>query len=243
MPEPAGFGNCKKCIYFTTGPAHVCQKCAARTLQPPEPYFCVTCGQSYEVELDVCVNPMCRSPERVFAFNRAIAMKTGPLEQAIWDLKFKGRWGWGIIFARVLLGYLDVDSSVGDVDLVIPMPMYNPDGRPSKGFDHAGWVIENAIDQDYGSRFPFRVNPPVVVKSAPTRKMVQSSNAAGRREISEEIYAALTVPDPSAVEGLSIVVFDDVFTGGNTLNAVARRLTEAGARQVAGLTMARSPWR
>jgi predicted amidophosphoribosyltransferase len=53
----------------------------------------------------------------------------------------------------------------------------------------------------------------------------------------------LVVPDPAIVRGKFIVVFDDVFTDGNTLNTVARRLREAGATTVAGLALARAPWR
>ncbi len=53
----------------------------------------------------------------------------------------------------------------------------------------------------------------------------------------------LFVPNPAIVRGKFIMVFDDVFTGGNTLNAVTRRLREAGATTVAGLTLARAHWR
>jgi predicted amidophosphoribosyltransferase len=45
------------------------------------------------------------------------------------------------------------------------------------------------------------------------------------------------------VAGKTIMVYDDVFTGGHTLNAVARRLREAGAVKVVGLALARQPWR
>lgn len=110
-----------------------------------------------------------------------------------------------------------------------------------KGIDHVGWVIECAIDQD-GLGYPFQLDPPVIVKTAATRKMV-GHNAAERRLISEEIYAVSTIPNPLSVRRKTVVVFDDVFTAGDTLHAVGRRLLDAGAGQVIGLTMARAPWR
>jgi predicted amidophosphoribosyltransferase len=168
-------------------------------------------------------------------------MKTGPLDRAIKEHKYDGRWGWGIIFARVLLGYLQQNRTVGGADLIIPMPMYGPVRQERKGNDHAGWVIECAIDQD-DVGYPFQLDPPVIIKTAATRKMV-GHNAAERRLISEEIYAVLVVPDPSLVRGKTVAVFDDVFTAGDTLDAVGRRLLEAGAGRVIGLTMARAPWR
>ena len=39
------------------------------------------------------------------------------------------------------------------------------------------------------------------------------------------------------------MVIDDVFTEGSTLREVARALMLAGAEEVAGLTLARQPWR
>ena len=51
--------------------------------------------------------------------------------------------------------------------------------------------------------------------------MVATTSAAERRQAAKELYDVLVVPDPAAVEGMFIVVFDDVFTGGHTLNADA----------------------
>lgn len=39
------------------------------------------------------------------------------------------------------------------------------------------------------------------------------------------------------------MVYDDVFTAGSSLNAVAMRLKASGAVKVYGLTLARAQWR
>lgn len=219
-----------------TGPARLCQWCAAQTLEPAAPYYCSVCGQALDTASARCGNSLCHAPDRAFAFNRAIAMKTGALDDAIKLHKYHGRVGWAMIFARVLLGYLDTHPDVGTAHLILPMPAFDPSG------DHATRVINSAIDQDDHS-YPFRVHPPVIVKTAQTTRMVATRNAAERRAAATELYNALVVPKPVAVKGKYIVVFDDVFTGGHTLNAVARRLLYAGASTVAGLTLARAPWR
>lgn len=219
-----------------TGPAWLCQWCAAQTLEPAAPYYCTACGQALESATSRCANALCHATDRAFAFNRAIAMKTGALDEAIKRHKYYGGVGWAIIFARVLLGCLDTHPDVGGAHLIIPMPAF------SASDDHAGRVIQRAIEQD-DRGYPFRVDPPVIVKTVQTTKMVATTSAAERRQAANELYDVLVVPDPATVGGKFVVVFDDVFTGGHSLNAVARRLRGAGATTVAGLTLARAPWR
>ncbi|WP_309114766.1 phosphoribosyltransferase family protein [Saccharothrix sp.] len=243
LPTPAGFGNCGTCAYFASGPPLVCQQCAAATLEPAAPFYCTACGQRIATAQDRCSNRLCGDPGRQFEFNHAIAMKTGALDRAIKDHKYNQRWGWGIIFARVLLGHLARDPAVAEADLIIPMPTLPlpPGATTRKEIDHAGWVIESAAAQDTVG-YAFRADPPVIVKTQATPRMASTNDYGERLSVSSSIYDALQVLDPAAVVGATVVVFDDVFTTGNTLNAVARRLREAGARTVRGVTLARQPW-
>jgi hypothetical protein len=168
-------------------------------------------------------------------------MKTGELDRAINRLK-AGQWGWGYIFARVVLGFLyDSDGITSAIDAIIPTPAYLPEGTPVKGNDHARWVIEQAAEQDERG-LPFITDPPLIVTRIPVPKMRHTSSLAERRMVARKLYSALNVPDPTRVAGRHIMVYDDVFTGGHTLNAVAKRLREAGALGVYGLTLGRQPW-
>ena len=59
---------------------------------------------------------------------------------------------------------------VGGADLIIPMPAVNASD------DHAGRVIQRAIEQDDRS-YPFRIDPPVIVKTVQTTTMVANTSA------------------------------------------------------------------
>jgi len=120
----------------------------------------------------------------------------------------------------------------------LPLP---PGTTSHKAVDHAGWIVESAIQQDTIG-YPLRVDPPVIVKKQSTPRMATTVGLAERVTGAQAIYDSLEVVDPAAVAGRTIVVVDDVFTTGNTLNAVARRLREAGAKKVYGLTLARQGW-
>jgi predicted amidophosphoribosyltransferase len=55
--------------------------------------------------------------------------------------------------------------------------------------------------------------------------------------------APVLEPNPALVDGRAVLLYDDIFTDGLNLNAVAKKLLEAGAAQVCGVTLARQPWR
>jgi len=98
----------------------------------------------------------------------------------------------------------------------------------------------SAKEDEFG--LPFVVNPPLIVKASPTAKMRHTTSVRERPEVAQEIYQALVISAPHLVQGRTFLVYDDVFTTGHTLNAVARRLKEAGATAVSGLALARQQW-
>jgi predicted amidophosphoribosyltransferase len=217
-----------------------CYDCASTALHQVSASRCRVCNQTMATGQHRCTNRLCNDPHRCFEWTTAIAMKSGPLESAIWSHK-QGQWGWGIVFSRVVLGFLrSHPETVQGLGAIIPTPSYRAPGTDIK-FDHAAWVISQAADQD-DAGFPFAFDPPLILKATPTGKMRTADGLTGRRALAGELYETLRVPEPGKVAGRHIMVFDDVFTTGGTLNAVARRLKESGAAGIYGLTLARQPW-
>jgi predicted amidophosphoribosyltransferase len=71
-----------------------------------------------------------------------------------------------------------------------------------------------------------------------------SKNREERHAIAtQQLREAIRVTDARRTRGKAILVYDDVFTDGNTLNEVARRLRlDGAATRVVGITLARQPW-
>ena len=82
-------------------------------------------------------------------------------------------------------------------------------------------------------------------KTAATQKLAAVTGGfRARAEVAEkDIADALKVAKQAEVKGKSVLVFDDVFTGGLTLREVARKLLDAGAEDVCGIVLARSRFR
>lgn len=154
----------------------------------------------------------------MFRWVWAISMRTGPLKAAIDRYKVEGKIGWASIFGRVLLGYLDANDAIfSNYDLIIPSPTWVGDG--GRAFDHTGLVLERAASEGVG-RWPFEIG---VVRRPLRPRRFEGGDWKRRYEIAEsELRPALVVPEPEKVQGKRVLVYDDVYTEGLTLRAVAR---------------------
>ena len=232
------------CKYLVSGPPGLCYACASRRLEPlsdPDKR-CEICDQPYEQGRTTCGNWLCRSTDRLFDRDYAIAMRSGVLADVINRYKVRNGWGWSIVFGRILVGFLEARREMfRSFDLIISSPTFvGPKGRMR---DHTRLVLEQA--QEYApDQWPFDLEEPAAItKMSPTKPM-RGLSGPKRDEVAHgELREALHVPDPTRTSGKSILVYDDVFTGGRTLNEVARALLVAGnASEVCGVSLSRQPW-
>lgn len=191
-----------------------------------------------------CFNVICRWNYRHFRWNYSVAMRSGYLRVAINHYKYENVKSWGYIFARVLVGFLDsLPDTFRPFDLIVASPTYLANDGVSRDWDHTRFVLQHANDISEGA-WPFDMqDPPAIIKTAPTERF-QGKNWKQRWEIAKTtLRAALRIPSRTRIAGKRILVYDDVFTDGITLNEVARCLRNAGAADVCGVTLCRQPLR
>jgi predicted amidophosphoribosyltransferase len=243
-PEPAGIGNCRRCAYLNAGTSEICYRCARKTIEALAPKRCLNCDLKLKDD-GTCGNPLCNwsLSSRYFEWNYAIAMRSGVLEKAINDFKYKNRHGWRNIFGRVLVGFLDdVKETFEDFDIIIASPTFL-DPKGTRKYDHTREVIL-AADEEAESSWPFDTeDPPVIIKTEKTEPLVGKTWGERKKTAESALRSALSIPDTSRTRGNMILVYDDVFTDGFTLKEVARALIrDGGATRVCGVTLTRQPW-
>ena len=244
-PPPAGFGLCPRCAYLQAGTPEICYSCALTKVQDVGGIAprCQVCDSSLKADR-TCGNPLCGWADRSFDWNRAIAYRTGALERVLNSYKFDGKKGWALILGRLLVAFLEAQrDEFRQFNLIAGNPAFMGRGA-ARDWDPVRTIIDAAASLT-GSTWPFDLGrPPVIVKIKPTTPMKQVTNWRERKRVAEkEIRASLVVPGPQKVKGGSILVFDDLFTDGFTLNEVARCLLANGARRVCGVSIARQMYR
>jgi predicted amidophosphoribosyltransferase len=169
----------------------------------------------------------------------AVAHHTAAMRRAIAAYKYRDERRWAAVFARLIVGYLDLHMPWFDeYDVLTGVPVYTGPGA-RRPWDHVGLIVAEA-DRLCGPRWLFE--PGLVTKEAETTPMAGLGLRRRRACAEGELRRALAVPNRSRIAGRRILVVDDVFTEGSTLREVARALMLSGAVEVAGLALARQPW-
>jgi predicted amidophosphoribosyltransferase len=210
--------------------------CAYQTLEHPAGATCAICAQQLN-EWGKCGNDLCRDPNRAIDRIEAIAIYSGALKQAIVRLKDSDRhWGWASIFGRLVLGYLNLNSFPPgrEYTAIVANPGYKPDGR----LGHTELVVQAAATEDIYDHWDF--HPTGLRLTGP--KTPRGNSLFEKQEAAEELGTLLVIDDALDVADGRILVYDDVCTSGNQLEAIAHRLKAAGAASVVGLVLARTPW-
>ena len=202
----------------------VCRSCwsAIRPITPP---VCDGCGDPLPRHGPRCQSCSCR--ERIIDRSRTVGEYEGALRDIIHALKYHARRSLARPLARHMrsrgLALLEA------ADCVVPVPLHWR-REYHRGFNQA---------RDLAAHLDLPVLD-VLVRTRHTRPQVELA-AESRRENVEAAFAWRTplLRKPRSVEGLTVVLVDDVSTTGATLDACARVLKKAGALEVYGLTAAR----
>jgi ComF family protein len=152
------------------------------------------------------------------------------MARAVLMLKYSNISPLGKLFA----GYLAqlVQARPGDfaADVLVPVPLH-PTRMRERGYNQVE-VIARPLARLLG--IPHRSFLLVRTRSRPDKLRLT------RRERWETVRGAYTTREGAAVDKLRVMLVDDVFTTGATLDACSRALRGAGATRVVGLTVARA---
>ncbi|MFI8515391.1 ComF family protein [Streptomyces sp. NPDC085460] len=203
------------------------------------------CSQTLAVPGAKCGNIICgwSAGTRFFTRVDALALYATPLEQTIKEYKYDlkaGSQGWGVIFGRLIVGWLEANEHlVDDIELIIGNPTA-PDRTP---LQHIETMMKAAHTEDALGRWPIAdPESPVLIKQHETKKSATGGvRWAEKMEAAREHASALRLRQ--SVKGKRVLLVDDVFTTGSQFHTVSRFLIERGhAREVRGLVLARVPW-
>ena len=190
----------------------------------PGPYSCFLCGEESIVGedglCDSCRQRIRYMPDPVYAQpldGVTVGLRYSPeIASAIMRFKKSGQTEYAPFFAQ----FLSVPEE-WHADILVPVPMH-PLRERIRGYNHSALLcayLSRAVNIPYSSKLLF--------KSRMTPEQKRQLSASERRRNIRGSFIA----DPH-VEGLRIVLVDDVFTTGATVYECAKTLKRQGAARV-----------
>lgn len=219
----------------TAGAVPFCRACAdslQRTLQEP---LCHRCGRPIvsDAVTESASQPLChfcRGYEYAFDLARSFGAYTPNMARAILLLKYANVAPLGGWFARRLAELVIAQPDMFQADILVPVPL-DEGRRRERGYNQAELIAKPLARL---LRIPFRSC--LLVRTRPRPNQIRLT----RRERWETVRGAYATHKTAQVDKLRVLLLDDVFTTGATLDACSKALKGAGAARVVSLTVARA---
>lgn len=205
----------------------ICSDCISQIPPITEPY-CIKCGKPL---LGNNRNKLCSDcllmPNRYFLQNRSYGKYEDILKKAIILYKYKNKKSLSDPLGSLMLSTFK-KQNWQPPEYIIPVPLSRKRLR-GRGFNQAE-LLASVISKKIGI--------PVLNKNLLRTRATEHQTKLGKIQRQENVKGAFKIIDSSMIRGKTLLLIDDVYTTGATLNECSKVLKEAGASRIYSLTLA-----
>jgi competence protein ComFC len=202
----------------------LCPECK-ESLQPIASEYCLKCG----VPLSAKPCPVCSESTFKFSFARAGWCFQGPAQELVHSLKYDHLLSPVKFFASGLMEIPSLVRFSHGYDLIMAVPLHRVKKR-DRGFNQS-----ELIARELAKRLNIPYLEPVI-----RRVNTLSQTNLGREARKNNLHNAFQLRKKADVTGKKIILVDDVFTTGTTVNEISALLKEHDADRIAVLTATRA---
>lgn len=213
-----------------------CSPCGER-IQLARPPFCRLCGRPYQHEWQgdhLCgaclLQPPSFSVARSWACYPRDPDVSHPLRQVVHRFKYGRQASLGQPLGRLAAQACRPWFQSSGIELIIPVPLH-PRRLRWRGFNQSV-LLGRTIGREWG----IRLDPFVLIRKTET----PPQSTLSLKERGPNVRGAFGIAPRHTVEGMRLLLVDDIYTSGATVNECARVLRRSGAREVQVLTLGRT---
>ncbi|MBI1821305.1 MAG: ComF family protein [Nitrospirae bacterium] len=227
---PAHCHHCRSPLRHGSVP-FFCDACWS-TIRPLGGPFCPQCGKSFVSASALSFSPThrcgdCRKTRPQYDSLITPYSFEGVLSEAISLLKYQKKTALIPPLSRLAFPFL---TDLSRIDFILPVPLHSTRLK-AREFNQSLLLAETAGRL---LRKPLEIH--LLKKNTPTDPQMKLSQADRKGNLKN----SFTLANPGHVKGKTILVVDDVFTTGATLNECAKVLKKGGCRKVVGFALART---
>lgn len=181
---------------------------------------CIKCSKKTYGSDDLCMD--CKKHAHLYRQGYALFAYDANMERIIAGIKYSGRWnniGW---LAKELAYHASIYIRKWEIQLVVPVPIHKSKLR-KRGFNQAA-LVACAVAAEYGIPYDDRL----ILRSRNTRPQ-KNLDVNERKNNLKNSFIIDKRRYSSYKELKSIMLVDDIYTSGSTVDECAGQLMEAGA--------------
>lgn len=210
---------------------HFCTNCWS-TLRPMPPARCARCDRPFVSPVATTYSPRHVCPpctQHPPSYTRAWTLYpyTPPLQDAIRLLKYEGKVSLARPLAKLMINSL---PRLDAIDLIIPVPLHH-ERLCQREFNQALLLADQI-----GRHLNISLSYSNLVRTTSTPPQTSLS----RKSRLKNLRHAFVVRHPAQLMNKRILLIDDVFTTGTTVNECAKTLRRSGSADVFVITLART---
>lgn len=198
---------------------YVCALCRKNLPRPVGEPRCMRCGKPLKRQEEFCYD--CGHYQQNFERGLGIFLYEGKIRDSMMRFKFRGRKEYGDFFGGMMLLYGQEFLRQARPQVIVPVPVHWRKLR-TRGYNQAQ-VLAEIISS--GLSIPLRTDLVLRKKFTVAQKNL---NRKQRKHNLEQAFWAR----PEAGNYERILLVDDIYTTGSTVNAIAQKLKEQGVGKV-----------
>ncbi len=217
----------KKSAKDADRPPFICNSCRKQLSFPDQPR-CMCCSKSIEEEEEEFCED-CRKRKRSFDRGWGMLLHDDAARKIIYDLKFNNRRDNADFLGHAMAEYFAEQLKNWEVEALIPVPLHKK-RKIQRGFNQAEWVAEKMAYWLKEKSVDLPVDTELLIRKVstlPQRKL----DRASRSKNMFNVFAATMEK-----KYRTVVLIDDIYTSGATLDEAAQTLKKSGVERVYFLT-------
>ena len=197
----------------------ICPDCLSKLTYINDPY-CMKCGKPLDkCEKEFCDD--CQSREHIYDEGRAALVYDEYMSASIYRFKYNSKQEYSKLYGKIISERLSDKIMSWNADVIIPVPIHKSKLK-SRGYNQAALIAK-----EISKRVNIPVEERIVSRTIPTKVMKN----LGAKERENNLKKAFIV-NKNSVKLNSVIIVDDIYTTGSTIDAMSRILKDAGVSKV-----------
>ena len=170
--------------------------------------------------------------KKVYYFEKHVYLFTyeNEIRNLILDYKFNDKSYLYELFSKIITKNEKICGILEKYDIIIPVPIHK------KRKQKRGYNQSELITKQISKRIPSLVHESTVIQKTKHNIEQSSLSKEQRKQNVKDVYKII---NKEKIENKNIVLFDDIYTTGNTVNEISKILKQNGANKILVLTIAK----